>query len=69
MKAYLIHRHGGVRRMVVDALEVAVGLIINLLTKVLVSLRPHLRKVSYTHTNTYFRNHTRHFLMPFPLLV
>lgn len=32
--------------MVVDALEVAVGLIINLLTKVLVCLGPHLREVS-----------------------
>lgn len=33
--------------MVVDALEIAVCFIVNLLTKVLVCLGPHLRKVSY----------------------
>lgn len=43
METHLINRHCGVWRMVVDALEVAVGLVINFLTKVLVSLRPNLR--------------------------
>lgn len=33
--------------MVVDALEVTVGFVIYLLTKVLICLRPHLRKVSW----------------------
>jgi hypothetical protein len=45
--AYLIYRHGGVWWVVIDALEVAVGFIIDLLTKVLVSLWPHLREVRY----------------------
>lgn len=46
MLPHLIHRHGGVRGVVVDSLEITVGLIINLLTKVLVCLGPHLREVS-----------------------
>lgn len=37
--------------MVVDALEIAVCLVVNLLTKVLVCLGPHLRKVSYNIEN------------------
>lgn len=37
--------------MVVDALEIAVCLVVNLLTKVLVCLGPHLRKVSYNTEN------------------
>lgn len=42
----LINRHGRVRGVVVDSLEIAVGLIVDLLTKVLVCLGPHLREVS-----------------------
>lgn len=38
--------------MVVDALEIAVCFIVNLLTKVLVCLGPHLRKVSYNIENS-----------------
>lgn len=38
--------------MVVDALEITVCFIINLLTKVLVCLGPHLRKVSYNIENS-----------------
>lgn len=37
--------------MVVDTLEIAVCFIVNLLTKVLVCLGPHLRKVSYNIEN------------------
>lgn len=44
---YFIHRHSRVRWVVVDALEVTVRFIINLLTKVLVCLGPHLREVSW----------------------
>ncbi len=43
---YFIHRHSWVRWVVVDALEITVCLVVYLLTKVLVCLRPHLRKVS-----------------------
>lgn len=45
---YFIHRHGGVRRMIVDTLKVTVGFVVNLLAKVLVSFRPHLRKIGFT---------------------
>lgn len=44
---HLIHRHSWVRWVVVDALEVTVCFVVYLLTKVLVCLRPHLRKVSW----------------------
>lgn len=44
---YFIHRHSWVRWVVVDALEIAVGFIIYLLTKVLVCFGPHLRKISW----------------------
>lgn len=33
--------------MIVDALKVAVGFVVNLLAKVLVCFRPHLRKISW----------------------
>lgn len=46
MLPHLIYRHGRVRGVVVDSLEVAVGLVVDLLTEVLVSLGPHLREVS-----------------------
>lgn len=46
MLSHLIHRQGWVRGVVVDSLEVAVGLVINLFTEVLVCLGPHLREVS-----------------------
>lgn len=42
----LIDRHSGVRGVVVDSLEITIGLVVNLLTKVLVCLGPHLREVS-----------------------
>lgn len=44
---YFIHRHSWVRWVVVDALEITVCLVVYLLTKVLVRLGPHLRKVSW----------------------
>lgn len=43
---YFINRHRWVRWVVVDALEITVCLIIYLLAKVLICLRPHLRKIS-----------------------
>lgn len=42
---YFIDRHGRVRRVVVNPLEVAVGFIVDLLTKVLVCFGPNLREV------------------------
>lgn len=45
-QTYFIHRHGGVGWMIVDTLKVTVGFVVNLLAKVLVSFRPHLRKIS-----------------------
>lgn len=47
VSTYFIHRHSWVRWVVVDALEITVCLVIDLLTKVLVCLGPHLRKVSW----------------------
>ena len=43
--------------MVVDALEIAVGLIVNLLAKVLVSLWPHLREVGWKTVTEIGRAH------------
>lgn len=46
--------------MVVDALEVAVCLIVYLLTKVLVCLGPHLREVSFNKRGGKLLQHFMH---------
>lgn len=47
--------------MIVDTLKVTVGFVVNLLAKVLVSFRPHLRKIGLKKKRKKRRGYRGHF--------